>query len=78
MSLKTRENEPNTGGAKKNTRLVFIFPYRYMCTEYHNFNCFFSFLKICTFTFLGEPPVYLVFQSGQNKHIPEKLSFQGY
>lgn len=39
---------------------------------------FFSFLKICTFTFLGEPPVYLVFQSGQNKHIPEKLSFQGY
>lgn len=38
----------------------------------------FSFLKICTYTFLGEPSVYLVFQSGQNKHIHVKLSFQGY
>lgn len=43
------------GLPKKNTRLVFIFPYRYMYTEYHNFNCFFLFLKFVRILFGGNP-----------------------
>lgn len=84
MSLKTRENEPNTGGAKKKVQdwySSFLTGTRILSIPIlTGFVPFLKFVRILFF-FLGggrEPSVYLVFQSGQNKHIQENLSFEGY